>query len=465
MQTLPFRFCWTLLAAGVLHFYGTCESFSLEPCRWRSNSHQIKAESNAVLLSSPYYYSKPGRFVSPLHAKAGRKDDSDDVSSSNLSWLQHRFNFSEEWRRRVEVGFNERVDDLNRTAMIERVDWLQQRLNLSHTEMATIIRKQQFALAMKVDTMSSTLRFYEERLGLRNKSLARFIQKHPQLLYAGVGSGQSVQRNLDWIQNRLYLNNTKIISNKTISKFVLQYPTVLSLSVENNLDPKFNALQKRLGLNETQVARLCIKWPPLLGMSYSTNIGPTLDWLQNRLDLDEQQLGKMVSKHPTIISSNPEEKIEPNLKWLQERLCLDAEAVRAMAIRQPGLMGGSTSMKMEPCLAWFSEQFPELDQSALGWIMRQQPSLLCYSISNNLEPTLQFYKDCIGNEAASILVLKKPRVLLSSLEKRLKPRLKEAQEYGIEIDAGCVQRMAIWTERRWHASLLYQEEKIACSVE
>jgi hypothetical protein len=46
-----------------------------------------------------------------------------------------------------------------------------------------------------------------------------------------------------------------------------------------------------------------------------------------------------------------------------------------------------------------------------------------------------------------------------SLEKRIKPRLAEAQEEGIFIDTRTLNRMACYTEDLWSKSLAFQKTK------
>jgi hypothetical protein len=88
------------------------------------------------------------------------------------------------------------------------------------------------------------------------------------------------------------------------------------------------------------------------------------------------------------------------------------------------------------------------------------PSLLGLSIEDNLEPSIEFYEDCVGSNAAIEMIAKNPRVLNSSLENRLKPRLAQVQEAGIPLDTGTISRMAKYTAEQWSISLAYQKTKL-----
>jgi hypothetical protein len=77
-----------------------------------------------------------------------------------------------------------------------------------------------------------------------------------------------------------------------------------------------------------------------------------------------------------------------------------------------------------------------------------------------LEPTIKFYEECVGSNAAIQLIAKDPRILGSSLEHRLKPRLVECQEAGIPVDTGTIRRIAKLTELGWSNSMISQKNKL-----
>jgi len=94
-------------------------------------------------------------------------------------------------------------------------------------------------------------------------------------------------------------------------------------------------------------------------------------------------------------------------------------------------------------------------------VIVQCKSLFDLSIANNLDPTLEFFKECIGEEQAVNLLRKNPKFLTVSLEKRLKPRWEQAQQAGIKLDVRCIQRIVLYTEERWHISLDYQQSQVS----
>ena len=114
------------------------------------------------------------------------------------------------------------------------------------------------------------------------------------------------------------------------------------------------------------------------------------------------------------------------------------------------------------------EQSLDLTEAGLSKVVASYPSLLGFNTSSNLGPTIDFYINSIESDEQWPVIIdllaRNPRLLGSSLEKRLKPRLAEAQEAGLTIDAKCLQRMAKYTEDRWTTSLEYQSRLLGNSL-
>ena len=84
-----------------------------------------------------------------------------------------------------------------------------------------------------------------------------------------------------WLQKRL------VLDDKSVSKLVQRQPSVLSLSIEDNLEPTLSWLQDRLSLDDKSLSKLVRTQPTVLGYSIEVNLAPRLAWLQERLDLDD----------------------------------------------------------------------------------------------------------------------------------------------------------------------------------
>ena len=83
------------------------------------------------------------------------------------------------------------------------------------------------------------------------------------------------------------------------------------------------------------------------------------------------------------------------------------------------------------------------------------PPLLSSNIASNLEPTINFYINALGDKSKALdLVIRIPASLTYSLEKRLKPRLEEAKEAGMIVDSTCLNYIMVYTEHQWAKKML-----------
>ena len=377
------------------------------------------------------------------------------TTNTVFKYLKDRYNLTSSWAERK----SQRVPIRNLTVTIERIDWLRQRLDFSEDDMRTIINRYPTVVQLRPDTnLEPTIAFLKQRLELNDKSLARLIRRTPSILGNGIGTDQTLPRNLDWIESRFKLHGNP----KAVSKLVLDSGGILlSTNVENNLEPTLAKLQERLDLNETELVKFCLKAPTVLLQNYTTGIEPKLDWFEDRFDLNKFQMKKIILRHPKLLLSSVENTFEPNIAWLKDRLLLDEASVRKIILRQPAILYYSTTEKMEPFLLWLQSSLSVDDVHVLAWVVKCHPSLFDFSITRNLEPTLEFFKECIGTEQAVKFVLKYPKTLSYGLETRLKPRLKQVKELGIELDEGCLQRMCQNTNSTWSISLAYQQKRLA----
>jgi hypothetical protein len=138
---------------------------------------------------------------------------------------------------------------------------------------------------------------------------------------------------------------------------------------------------------------------------------------------------------------------------------MDAKSLSQLVLLLPQVLCLSVDDNIELTLIWLQVRL-KLDDKSLSSVIQRQPSLLGCNIDTNLKPTIKFYEDCAGSNAAIHMVVKQPVLLGYSLEKRLKPRLAEAQMVGIPTDTGALTRIASTTEEKWCASMDFQENKL-----
>jgi hypothetical protein len=75
--------------------------------------------------------------------------------------------------------------------------------------------------------------------------------------------------------------------------------------------------------------------------------------------------------------------------------------------------GLSAEQNLEPKVVWLQQKRLVLDDddTSLSIVVQRMPPILGCSIETNLEPTIKFYEECVGLDAARTLVANNPRLL------------------------------------------------------
>mmetsp|Transcript_3980 Transcript_3980/g.6119 ORF Transcript_3980/g.6119 Transcript_3980/m.6119 type:complete len:403 (-) Transcript_3980:20-1228(-) len=334
----------------------------------------------------------------------------DEYIAANKNYLTRKLGLTKDQVQRLQTDGLPNILTLEEGVLEERVDWLKKRLKLRN-----------------------------------NKQVRKIVQHQPHVL-AKLSS--TVAQKIDYLQTRL------LLSDNSLRKMFLEAPHLLPCSTKN-MEDTLNWLQKRLRLDDRQLAKLICRAPYTLGCSVSENLEPTLVWIKLRLNvLDDFSISRVVQKMPRILHLNIEANLEPKFDWLQHQFNLDDEALGKMVQRSPTFLGLSIDT-WEVKLDWIERRLHLSDQELSEFIVRY-PCLLNCNIESNLDLTLNFYIDALGNESeAAKLVTNNPSLLAYSLEKRLKPRLQESRDAGILIDAGCLRRIGQYTNDYWEIAISF----------
>ena len=259
--------------------------------------------------------------------------------------------------------------------------------------------------------------------------------------------------NKDTITNRIQWMTYTWCQNDTKAGEILikRNPALLATgrNAENIFLPKMKMMENRLGLNTTKVTKIIRAMPLILTCNFNTTIEPKLTWLEETFDLNQADLARVIQRRPSLlIGFGVNETLVPKTLWLQQRLHLDDTTLRKIVKLCPAILTFSSD-KIEPCLQWLQQELALDDPLALRKFVAGAPCTLGMNTTNNLQPKLDFYKQCLGDEEGSSLVRNNPVLLAVSLEKRLKPRLQEAIKAGIKVDYSEMYKIGMHTPARW----------------
>ena len=136
---------------------------------------------------------------------------------------------------------------------------------------------------------------------------------------------RSPERNLEpklsWLQTRLQLDPAQL------KKIVLQCPAVFSNSTVI-LDSKLTYLESRLALTNSQLLRLLLGLSTILSLSIEDNLEPLISFLEHRLQKTPEELSAFILRYPIICGANSA-KIESRIQFLRSHFELtDADALK-----------------------------------------------------------------------------------------------------------------------------------------
>jgi hypothetical protein len=147
------------------------------------------------------------------------------------------------------------------------------------------------------------------------------------------------------------------------------------------------------------------------------HVEPKLAQLKARLKLDERGISKLVKTKRQVLSCNIKQNLEAKLDWLKMRFELDDEDICKLVKTKPAALGCGMEQNLEPKSEWLQKRLA-LNDGSLSDVVQRMPSMLAgLNIETNMEPTIKFYEECLGSDAATTFVANSPRVLNSSLKK------------------------------------------------
>jgi hypothetical protein len=163
-----------------------------------------------------------------------------------------------------------------------------------------------------------------------------------------------------------------VLDDDSLSKLVQKCPSVLGMSIDNNLEPKLAWLKARLKLDDEGIYKLVKAQLQVLSYSIDDNLEPTLVWLQKRLVLDDASLSELVQKYPSVLGYNIENNLEPTMKFYED--CVASDATRTKIANIPKARTSIRSQQTTPrLLQYLVSQFlhgirhdPELADAIQG---------------------------------------------------------------------------------------------------
>ena len=322
-----------------------------------------------------------------------------------------------------------------------KVALLKERLGINQKAAGRLFFVGKWLLDVSVETLESKIDWLQERLDLNKEQLRKIIERSPSIL--GLSIEENIEPSLDIIQTNLEL------SDEELSKVIVTTSDLLINDLSNEkFASRFSFLQRLLDIEENDIAGLrkaIMKSPSILVWQEDCIIG-VQEWLRCRVGLDDATIGKLMRRRPEFMTSNIS-TIEGKARWIQSEFSLSDGELTNLLGKSHLLL--SSEEKLETMCRFYRLTF-ELDDEGLKDLVMKQPNLFKTSIKD-IERKLQFYSELVGKKKAKRLVIKSSNLLLVSLKNRLKPRLSEVQIAGKKVGwtEQLIQRLARRSDDLW----------------
>ena len=112
---------------------------------------------------------------------------------------------------------------------------------------------------------------------------------------------------------------TDFQKRRLLAQMLAINPDILTLSIESNLQPKFDFLYKTLDISQSQARFLTLKRPQLFSLSLENNLRPKIQYLQTYSSTKEEFKDWMVS-NPASLATVFDKRIKPRVQQLIEDL-------------------------------------------------------------------------------------------------------------------------------------------------
>ncbi|KAM1857212.1 hypothetical protein ACFX14_007343 [Malus domestica] len=153
------------------------------------------------------------------------------------------------------------------------------------------------------NSLKPTVRYLVEEVGIKEKDLGKVVQLSPQIL---------VQRiDISWNTRLLFLSKEIEAPRDSIVKMVKKHPQFLHYSIDDGLLPRINFLRS-IGMCNSDILKVLTSLTQVLSLSLEDNLKPKYKYLINELHNEVHSL----TKYPMYLSLSLDQRIRPRHRFL-----------------------------------------------------------------------------------------------------------------------------------------------------
>jgi hypothetical protein len=162
--------------------------------------------------------------------------------------------------------------------------------------------------------LEATVTFLLEDLGCTLEQLGKITYRRPQLLQYDVNT---IESKCKYFAEKLGLPIEGGKGKRSVVDVMALMPDVFTNSIPSNLEPKFEYLEKVLGMNQTDLQKLIGERPQILSLSLESNLIPKVEFLQNFMSIDA--IRQVLVAHPQGFRESLLGRIKPRVNVISER--------------------------------------------------------------------------------------------------------------------------------------------------
>ncbi|KAJ8568420.1 hypothetical protein K7X08_027953 [Anisodus acutangulus] len=153
------------------------------------------------------------------------------------------------------------------------------------------------------NSLKPTVTYLLEEVGIEKNDLAKVVQLSPQIL---------VQRiDTSWTARFNFLTRELGAPRDNIVKMVRKHPQLLHYSIEDGLLPRINFLRS-IGMRNSEIVKVLTSITQVFSLSLEENLKPKYMYLVNELGNEVRSL----TKYPTYLSLSLDQRIRPRHMFL-----------------------------------------------------------------------------------------------------------------------------------------------------
>ena len=219
-----------------------------------------------------------------------------------------------------------------------------------------------------------------------------------------------------------YLSNTVGLSEETMWKITLNFPTVLGLTVKN-LERKIDFLRSAMDLSNEDIQHIIDLQPSLLHLNVESNLSPSITLLMENLQLKKSDMRTLMKSCPSILCYSIDDNLIYKLAFFLITLGTTPDEARNAFLKEPRLLTCSVETCLLPKFQFFHDDllFPVNDIRSM---VCKEPKILLYSLENNLcQKIVSFFMSMLHMDEVSVkrLLTTYPQVMNYSLHDSMIP--------------------------------------------